>query len=377
MKFLPALAGAAGLVLIGVLVARVGVGPVAAALAAIGWPGFAAICLIHLGLIAVMGLAWWALLPQARVWVMIWGRLVRDSAAEVLPLSQVGGFVLGARAATLGGVTGSDAAASTIVDVTLELFAQLAYTALGLLWLVHLRPQTTVAAPVAGGLAAAAILAAGFVAAQHRGFDLLGRLGRHIGQGWAERGAAGAAALHRVIGAIYRRRLGLWASFALHFGCWLASAVEVWLALRLAGAPLGFGAVLAIESLIYAARSIAFAVPNSLGVQEAAYLLLGAGFGLTPPLALALSLLKRARDLCIGVPALGAWQLAEGGRLWRRRSGGRVGCGTTATAKPRPQPAGVSTVTTTTTTTTMPALREHTDKSIATGYYRGRRDAGR
>jgi len=35
-------------------------------------------------------------------------------------------------------------------------------------------------------------------------------------------------------------------------------------------------------------------------------------------MALALSLMKRARDLTLGVPALGAWQALEGGRLWRR-----------------------------------------------------------
>jgi hypothetical protein len=35
-------------------------------------------------------------------------------------------------------------------------------------------------------------------------------------------------------------------------------------------------------------------------------------------MALALSLLKRARDLAIGLPVLGAWQAIEGGRVWRR-----------------------------------------------------------
>jgi hypothetical protein len=37
-------------------------------------------------------------------------------------------------------------------------------------------------------------------------------------------------------------------------------------------------------------------------------------------MALALSLLKRARDIAIGVPTIGIWQAIEGGRLWRRRS---------------------------------------------------------
>jgi hypothetical protein len=46
--------------------------------------------------------------------------------------------------------------------------------------------------------------------------------------------------------------------------------------------------------------------------------MLGGSFGLTPEMALALSLLKRARDLALGLPVLAACQLLEGGRLWRR-----------------------------------------------------------
>jgi hypothetical protein len=98
------------------------------------------------------------------------------------------------------------------------------------------------------------------------------------------------------------------------------SAVEVWIALRVGGAPLGFATVLVIESLVYAIRTVAFAIPNAVGVQEGAYILIGATFGLTPEMALAISLLKRARDLVIGLPALGTWQAVEGGRLWRRNS---------------------------------------------------------
>jgi putative membrane protein len=309
---------AIGLALIAALVAHFGADAVVRALLAVGWAGFAAICSIHLALIAVSGIAWWALLPGAGPWSAIWARLIRDSASEVLPLSQIGGYVAGARVIAVAGISGSAAAASTIVDVTLEFFAQIAYTAIALLWLLHLDPQTRFAAPVAISLAGAGFLAAGFFAAQRRGFGLLDRFARALGRGWAGRTAEGAAALHAAIAFIYARAAGLWASFALHLVCWIASAVEIWLALRFMGAPLGFGAVLVIESLLYAIRSVAFAVPNAVGVQEGAYILLGAGFGLTPETALALSLLKRGRDLVIGLPALGAWQLIESGRLWRR-----------------------------------------------------------
>jgi glycosyltransferase 2 family protein len=318
MRPVSILAAAIGLALIGTLVAHFGASAVARALFAVGWAGFAAICSIHLALIAVSGIAWWALLPGTSSCAAIWARLVGDSASEVRPLSQIGGYVAGARASTVAGISGSTAAASTIVDVTLEFLAQIAYTAIALSWLLHLEPQTLFAAPVATGLAIAGFLAAGFLATQRRGFGLLDRFARALGRGWAGRTATGAAALHVDIADIYARATRLWASFALHLACWIVSAVEIWLALRFMGAPLGLGAVLVIESLLYTVRSVAFAVPNAVGVPEGAYILLGASFGLTPETALALSLLKRGRDLVIGLPALGTWQLIESGRLWHR-----------------------------------------------------------
>ena len=309
----------AGLALIGVLVGYFGADAVIRSLIAIGWAGFATICLIHLVLIAVMGMAWWALLPGTRLWISIWGRLVRDAASEVLPLSQVGGYVLGARSIALTGVPGTSAAASTIVDVSLEFIAQIAFTGLALAWLIRLWPEAPVALPVATGLAAAAILAAGLLVAQRRGFGSIDRVAGILGRAWLEKTAAiGAAALHAAIGEIYRRRCRLCASFILHLFCWIAATVEIWLALRLAGTPLDFGVVLVIEGLLYAVRSVAFAIPNAVGVQEGAYIMLGGSFGLTPEIALALSLLKRARDLALGLPVLGVCQLLEGRRLWRR-----------------------------------------------------------
>jgi len=313
-------AAIAGVAVIVALIGYFGAGAVWHSLRAIGTRGFLAICAIHLALIAVMGLAWQALLPGTPAIKTIWARLIRDSGAEALPLSQVGGYVMGARALSLFGVPAALSTASTIVDVTLEFVAQLAYTALGLALLVRLQPETRAAAPVLIGLGVAALAAGLFIVVQRRGIALFDRIARVLGRGWAERSAAGAAALHAVLEAIYRRRDGLWTSFALHLFCWISSAAEVWIALRLAGEPLSFPTVLVIESLLYAVRTVAFLVPQSVGVQEGAYVLIGAGFGLTPDMALALSLLKRGRDYTIGLPALAAWQMIESRRLLRRRA---------------------------------------------------------
>jgi glycosyltransferase 2 family protein len=321
VRLVSILVAIAGLALLCVLVVHFGAESVTRSLLAIGWRGFGAICLIHSALIAIMGIAWWVLVPEPGPWVFIWGRLVRDSGSELLPFSQVGGYVLGARAVAVAGVPGTIGAGSTITDVSLEFISQIAFTMLGLLWLIRLRPDTDVVIPVAVGLAVASILGTGLLIAQRRGFGLLNRFAATLGRQWTDRTAAGAAALHATIDAIYRRRTGVCASFTLHLGCWIAATVEAWLALHFAGAPLGFGVMLVIESLLYAVRSVAFAVPNAVGVQEGAYIILGQNFGLTPEMALALSLLKRARDLAIGLPVLAAWQLLETGRLAHRMGG--------------------------------------------------------
>jgi putative membrane protein len=321
MRFFPILAVVGGIAAMVALVWRLGAAAVLHSLVAIGPFGFVAVCLIHTALIAAMGLAWYALLPGTRPWVAIWGRFVRDAGSEVLPLSQIGGYVLGTRAVALCGVPATQGAASTIVDVTLEFVGQLAYVALGLAWLIHLHDKAISPWLVMAGLVVACGLAVAFVVVQRRGARHVHRIAGILGRGWAERTAAGAAALHAALDAIYRRRDRVRASFLVHFGCWIVSASEIWVALWFAGKPISYGAALVIESLVYALRTAAFVVPNAVGVQEGAYILLGTSFGLTAEMALALSLLKRARDLVIGLPVLALWQAIEGGRLSRRLSG--------------------------------------------------------
>jgi glycosyltransferase 2 family protein len=319
MKTFPIIAALTGVAVMTALVIAFGAGTVTRSLLSFGWRGFAAICVIQLALIATMGLAWRGLVTEAATWAFLWARLVRDAGSEVLPLSPVGGCVLGARAVVLAGVPAATAAGSIIVDLTLEFLAKLAYTALGLVWLMHLRPGSPFALPLTAGLAAASLIAASFIFIQRRGSGPVDRLARILGRGWAERAAAGATALRGALGPIYRRKASLWRGFLLHLACWIAGAGATWIALRFADSGLPFGNVLVIESLLYGIRTFAFAIPNAVGVQEGAYILVGTAFGLTPEMALALSLLKRARDLAIGLPAIGIWQIVEGGRLWRRR----------------------------------------------------------
>jgi len=85
----------------------------------------------------------------------------------------------------------------------------------------------------------------------------------------------------------------------------------VWLTLWLMGAPTGPGEALILESLSLAARSAAFLIPSGWGAQEASLAALASVTGLSAETALALGLVKRAREFAVGLPGLAAWAVAE------------------------------------------------------------------
>ena len=307
-----------GLAALFFIVWRVGVGSVAVAMARIGW-GFLILLAARGALVLLMGASWWVLgasRADARLWRFAWARLIRDSASECLPLSQIGGFVLGARALTISGVAGLFAGASTVVDVTLELVAQLFYLLMGLFLLWHLHPAFPLLRPLLFGLVLLTAGALGFLALQSRGGGLVERVSAKMLRNWS--GAqAGTRALLAQLAAIHANRPAILAGTVLHLLSWLANGAEAWLILVLIGRPIPLADAFVIDSLLYGLRSFAFIVPNALGVQEAGYVLLGGLFGLSAQTCIALSLLRRARDLALGLPALATWQALEGRRAWR------------------------------------------------------------
>jgi putative membrane protein len=302
-------------------IVRIGWGAVFSAAVTVGYGGFAILCLYGLGLFGLLGAACCVLLPDAR-WsnlrIFISARMVRDAASEVLPFSQLGGLVLGARAAILQGISRPLAFASLIVDVTTEMLAQIAYVALSVAILMERSPRTSNAASLT------ALCAIGLVCAALAGWLLIAlqRHGQWITRKIAARilpaAAAATDAVVAMLDAIYRRRAHVAISMALHFAGWVASAVGAWIAFRLVGARADFAAVLSIEGLVAAMRTFAAFVPNALGVQEAAYAVLAPLFGIGAEFGLAVSLLKRARDVVLGVPILLIWQAAEGRRAFGR-----------------------------------------------------------
>ena len=326
MKWAPkigmALALLAGAIAAVYLVWSIGFDPVFAAIARAGFGGLALLCLFALVVFVSLAVAWYFLLPPAHrrpVREFYIARLVRDSIAEISPFSPVGGMVAAARLMTLKGMSGAYAAASVAGDATTEAMAQVVFLAFGLGWGLTQFRHLQGSGPVTEAMLAVLLLAVPGIALliflQKRGASL--------------RRADGAAVLSASPGRrlVPRRRSR---SFTIpapawrcrrHCICWPGSGpgIGTFIAFRLVGGNIGVLNAVALEALLCTLRSIAAPVPAAIGVQEWGYAMLAPLFGLPAEMGVAVSLLKRAREIVLGVPALIYWQAVESRRALRCR----------------------------------------------------------
>jgi glycosyltransferase 2 family protein len=295
-----------------------GIKSVFSAASAIGWLGFSALLVYQLGQFVVLGAAWYVLMPassRARLPILIWARMVRDATSELLPFSHFGGIVLGARTATARGFPQPLAYGSIVTDITTELAAQGAFTAAGVAILLTLTPHDLKDSALGGtailGLVTIAVSCGGFAAFQRYGRVWTTKLVSRL----LPNAVPFTESVALCIREIYRKPVRVGLSVLLHCAGWLASALSTWIALVLMGVHVAVWPVIAIESLVCAVRSVAFWMPNGLGVQELAYAAIGPVFGVGAEMGLAVSVLKRARDIAIGVPTLLLWHFAESRRF--------------------------------------------------------------
>jgi putative membrane protein len=295
-----------------------GLGAVGHAVSSVGW-GILLVVLARAVAVCVAGAGWWLLFPsemrpQLRTCVLL--RFVREATNVLLPLAQVGGDLIGASLLTLYAVPGALAAASVIVDVLIQAATQFLFAILGLLTLVALEGDQALARSAAIGIAIAALMLAGFYLAQRRGGQRMLRsvVSRLAGdREWRVLGTIDA--VYQNLATIYAARSNAIVSSVVHLAGWAIGVTEVAIVFAFMGHPVSIGEALVIESLLHAVRGAAFAIPSALGAQEGALVVLCAAFGIPPEQAIALSLVKRAADVVLGVPGLLGWQMLEWGRL--------------------------------------------------------------
>ena len=311
MKWRPAVALILGAAVLAGTLLYAGAGAVVRTLAGLRLTGLLVIVLAHVPIVALMGIAW-RLASGSNATAsprrFMWARLVRDAAAETLPFSQIGGFVLGARALRLRGPAALRGVLSMSVDLIIELGAKLPYVLAGVLTLIAIAPGSGLMRPLGIGLAVTAAAVATPALARRRLGSGLDRLIRRVAQRWPVLASLRQLNLHGDVNAVlddmlrYRARLAL--ALALHVLCWFLGAVELWLVFELLGKPVSAAQALVIDSVVAGLRTFVFMVPAAAGVQEASYVLACAVFGISPATAVAASLARRARDLTLGAVIL-------------------------------------------------------------------------
>jgi putative membrane protein len=277
--------------------------------------------------LAIYTWSWRFLIPAAgrprflTLWRLRW---IGEAINGLIPAAQIGGDLTRAQLLAARGTGAAAAGAAMVGDVAVGTFTQALFAIAGFAALaaigvgVHGRLGKLIVVGsvvlLAGGGALLGLLGAG-------GSELLARL--PIARRLGTRGKAltdGVASIDAAMKALARQRRALATAAFWHLAGWASHVVETWGVLLLCGARVSWSEALAIESLSAAARAAAFFVPGGLGVQEGAVFYLCRHLGVAPEPALALGLVKRLREIVVGLPGLVAWGIAERAPLARLRA---------------------------------------------------------
>jgi putative membrane protein len=317
-----ALAGAA--LFVGLLI-REGAPQVGKAIATAGWAILAVIG-YHLCVpVFLDALAWWVLFPKIDrplLRKIFWMRWIGESVSTLVPSAAVGGDIVRARLAAIHGAPVPVAAGTVLVDLTLGVFTQAAFTLLGVVLLVEATGQRNFVGPTIIGILVGVAAVGGFYFVQRLG--MFGFLARMIGKlanspEWQSLVQSGET-FDQTVRALYARRRALIGCCAWTILSLILNSGEIWIALHALNLNASVINAVILQSTILTVRNVGFAVPSGLGVQEGGYVLIGSLLGIDGTSALALSLIARVRELALGIPGLVAWQVIEGRRLLRARA---------------------------------------------------------
>ena len=305
--------GVLGLAVTAALIGFYGFAEIGAALRGVGW-GVLAVIAFHFTQLLFSSLAWRSLMPSSTAPALlsfIGLRWIREAVNNLLPVAQIGGEFVAVRLLRLASVPLSIGGASVAVDLTMEMASQIIFTLFGLALLLPVLHNAGITQWAIAGVGVAVVIVVGFVSVQRFGLSPLISLAAKTG--WSS--LRDVAGLHQAIEALYKNPARIGLACGYHLISWFLGGFEVMLALRLVGVSVDLHDGLIIESLGQALRAVGFAIPASLGVQEGGYVLICGVLGISPEAAIELSLLKRIREVALGVPALMVWQGIEGRRL--------------------------------------------------------------
>lgn len=318
------LAVSVGLILFGVLLWTVGLTEVLQHIAELGWQ--MPLILLPYAAIALCDAKGWASLipPQAyrrpiQLWTFLLIRIAGESVNNLTPTASIGGEGVKVYLLRAHGISVEVGMASVVAAKTALTVAQVGFILLGLPfflfrfgWGVH---SWWVLGLVMGG-------ASGFVLVLIR-WQRKGMMAMAVRalQWWfprwqsLQRWEAGARRIDAQLLQLYDGTPQIFlVSVVYHFFGWALGAVEVFVVLSLIGVHITLIDALIIESMVQPVTAAALFIPGALGVREAGGVFLSRLLGVEAGAALALMILKRAREAVYN--SIGLLVLARAGYRW-------------------------------------------------------------
>ena len=315
--------GLGGVALFIVLLIREGAGQVGLAIRHAGW-GLLGVTAYHLLQTLSDAAGWLVLIPKEhRVSLIksVFLNWIGESINNLLPTGRVGGDIVITRIAAIWGVPLKIATAVMIVDLTIGVVTKVVYIVPAGILLIAKTDRADLTQATLFAVITGVVAAAGFYAVQRLGIfrwtaALASRLARSPGRNSL---VQSGEALDQTIALVYAQRRGVAGCYFYWILSWFIASGEIWLSLWALGFQSTFTTAVILESAALVVRSAGFLVPGAVGVQEGGYIIVGSLLGIPGEIALALSLIRRIRELALGIPALISWQLTEATRLWRSR----------------------------------------------------------
>ena len=285
-------------------------------LAPVGW-GIVPTVLSHAIPLVVDVIGWRLLFTDKApaIIALVRARWVCEAINNLLPVAQIGGEFARFRLARIAGANFGDAAASVLADLTLGTIAQLVFAAAGITMMATFYDSSLTllwsVLPLACGVLA-------FYVLQRR---IFASLVRNVGRLFPSLAALDRADdLNRRLTRLYDDRRRVARASAWRLLGWLAGVVEIALSLYFLGQGGGWPQAFVLESVTQIVRSTAFPVPAALGIQEAGFVVVAQLIGVDAAVGLAIALIRRARDLGFGLPALADYWWTEVRRARDRSS---------------------------------------------------------
>src|SRR6059058_6379562 len=287
------LLGLAGAALFTILLIRQGAPQVGTAFASAGW-AIAAVVIYHFVVPVVLdATAWWVLFPKSDrlpLRKLLWMRWIGESVSTLVPSAAVGGDIVRARLASINGTSVPVAAGTVLVDVTLGVFTQAAFTVLGLALLVGVTGQRNFVRPTLVGTLVGVLGVAGFYFVQRLGmFRFLARVIAKLANSpeWHSLVQSGET-LDQTIRSLYARRHAVIACCGWTILSLVLNSGEILIALWALNLHATVVNAIILQSMALTIRSVAFPIPGGLGVQESGYVLVGNLLGIPGETAFAL-----------------------------------------------------------------------------------------